>query len=58
MEYSWPSWSRMWPEMMTFNVIDVGTANADRASICQIGIAHVRGGKVVDHWQTLVNPED
>ena len=38
--------------------IDVETANADRASICQIGIVHVRGGKVVDRWQTLVNPED
>ena len=42
----------------TFNVIDVETANADRASICQIGIVHVRDGKIVDHWQTLVNPED
>ena len=44
--------------MVTFNAIDVETANADRASICQIGIVHVRGGRVVDRWQTLVNPED
>ena len=44
--------------MLTFNAVDVETANADRASICQIGIVHVRGGKVVDRWQTLVNPED
>ena len=48
----------MWPEMVTFNAIDVETANADRASICQIGIVHVRGGVVADRWQTLVNPED
>ena len=44
--------------MSTFNAIDVETANADRASICQIGIAHVRDGEIVDRWQTLVNPED
>ena len=31
--------------MLTFNSIDVETANADRASICQIGIVHVRGGQ-------------
>ena len=28
--------------MLTFNAIDVETANADRASICQIGIVHVQ----------------
>ena len=44
--------------MLTFNSIDVETANADRASICQIGIVHVRKGKIDDEWQTLVNPED
>ncbi len=44
--------------MVTFNAIDVETANADRASICQIGIAHVQDGVIVDRWQTLVNPED
>ena len=44
--------------MLTFIAIDVETANADRASICQIGIVHVRDGEIVDHWQTLVNPED
>ncbi|MCY3837675.1 MAG: transposase [Gammaproteobacteria bacterium] len=43
---------------MTFNAIDVETANADRASICQIGIVHVRDGVVVDRWQSLVDPED
>ena len=44
--------------MLTFNAIDVETANADRASICQIGIVHIRDGQIEDQWQTLVNPED
>ena len=43
--------------MLTFNAIDVETANADRASICQIGIVHVRDGEIEDRWQTLINPE-
>ena len=43
--------------MLTFNSIDVETANADRASICQIGIVHVRDGRIRDQWRTLVNPE-
>ena len=43
--------------MLTFNSIDVETANADRASICQIGIVHVREGEVLDQWQTLINPK-
>ena len=43
--------------MLTFNSIDVETANADRASICQIGIVHVREGKIENQWQTLINPE-
>lgn len=41
---------------LTFNTIDVETANANRASICQIGIVHVRDGVITDHWQSLVNP--
>ena len=45
-------------DLLTFNSIDVETANADRASICQIGIVHVRDGVIVDRWQSLVNPED
>ena len=43
---------------LTFNAIDVETANSDRASICQIGIVHVVDGNIVETWQTLVNPED
>ena len=38
--------------MLTFNAIDVETANADRASICQIGIVHVREGEIADRWET------
>ena len=45
-------------DTLTFNAVDVETANADRASICQIGIVHVRDGKIYDHWETLINPED
>ena len=44
--------------MPTFNSIDVETANADCASICQIGIVHVRNGEIKDQWQTLIDPED
>lgn len=47
-----------WSKVLTFNSIDVETANADRASICQIGIVHVRDGEIEDGWQTLVNPEE
>ena len=44
--------------MLTFNSMDVETANADRASICQIGIVQIRDGEIIDQWKTLVNPED
>ena len=43
--------------MPTFNSIDVETANADRASMCRIGIVHVRDGRIQDQRWTLVNPE-
>lgn len=43
---------------MDFIALDVETANASLASICQVGIVTFRGGQVVDQWQTLVNPED
>ena len=43
---------------MTFNAIDVETANHNRSSICQIGITQVVDGSVIDRWGTLVNPED
>lgn len=43
---------------MQFVAIDVETANADMASICQIGIAKFENGILVDEWSSLVNPED
>lgn len=43
---------------LTFNAIDVETANVDYSSICQVGIVHVVQGNIVDEWQTLVDPED
>jgi len=39
-------------------VVDVETANHSRHSICQIGIAAFAGGKMVDGWESLVNPQD
>jgi DNA polymerase-3 subunit epsilon len=43
---------------MDFIAIDVETANADMASICQIGIAKFSNGQLVDEWKSLINPED
>jgi DNA polymerase-3 subunit epsilon len=43
---------------MDFVVIDVETANADLASICQVGIASFKDGGLADSWVSLVNPED
>jgi DNA polymerase-3 subunit epsilon len=39
-----------------FTGIDVETANEDLSRICQIGIATVRYGAVMDVWTTLINP--
>lgn len=43
---------------MNFVAIDVETANADMASICQIGIVRYENGVLVDAWKTYVDPED
>lgn len=43
---------------LNFVAIDVETANADMASLCQIGIAKYQDGKLIDEWTSLVNPED
>lgn len=43
---------------MRFVSIDVETANADMASICQIGIAKYEDSSLVDEWVTLIDPED
>jgi DNA polymerase-3 subunit epsilon len=43
---------------MEFVAIDVETANADMASICQIGLAKYRDAQLMDEWSSLINPED
>jgi DNA polymerase-3 subunit epsilon len=43
---------------MEFVAIDVETANADMASICQIGLAKFKDGKLTEEWSSLVDPED
>ena len=43
---------------MSFVAIDVETANADMASICQIGLVKYEGGLLKDEWKTYVDPED
>ena len=43
---------------LDFVAIDVETANADLSSICQVGVASFRDGKLHDQWKSLVNPED
>jgi len=42
---------------MDFVVVDVETANPDVRSICQIGIAAFRDGRLAEGWQSLVNPQ-
>lgn len=41
-----------------FTAIDVETANADMASICQVGLARFDGDRLVGEWSSLVDPED
>lgn len=41
-----------------FVAIDVETANADVASICQVGIVTFAGGHTTGTWQSLLNPDD
>ena len=43
---------------MNFVAIDVETANADMASICQIGLVKYVGGQLVDEWSSIIDPED
>lgn len=39
-----------------FFALDVETANNDRGSICQVGVACVRPDDSIETWVTLVNP--
>ncbi len=43
---------------MDFVAIDVETANADMASICQIGIATFEKGALSGEWKSYVDPQD
>lgn len=43
---------------MDFVAIDVETANADMASICQIGIAKYKDNELIEVWSSFVDPED
>jgi DNA polymerase-3 subunit epsilon len=43
---------------LNFVAIDVETANADMASICQIGLVHFKDGLIHEEWKTYVDPED
>jgi DNA polymerase-3 subunit epsilon len=43
---------------LNFVALDVETANADMASICQIGIAKYIDGVLVEEWSSLIDPED
>lgn len=42
---------------MEFVAIDVETANADMASICQIGAARFVDGTLTEEWKTYVDPK-
>lgn len=48
----------MWRVTMNFVAIDVETANADMASICQIGLARYENGVLADEWKSYVDPQD
>mgnify|MGYP002630023909 FL=1 len=50
--------TRFWTTGMRFIALDVETANADLASICQIGIAIFADDGSVEKWESLVDPED
>lgn len=43
---------------MNFIALDVETANADRSSICQIGLAKFKDGQLFDTWSSLIDPRD
>ena len=44
--------------IMSFVAVDVETANADLASICQIGVAKFSNNRIDETWESLINPED
>ena len=46
--------------ILNFTAIDVEIANSSgelRWSICQVGVAVVKSGEIVDNWPQLINPQ-
>lgn len=43
--------------MKDFAAIDFETANAERTSVCSVGIVVVRDGKIADRFYRLIRPE-
>jgi DNA polymerase-3 subunit epsilon len=43
---------------MEFVALDVETANADMASICQIGVARYSNGSLAQEWKSYIDPQD
>ena len=43
--------------MMKFTAIDFETANADRGSVCAVGLVMVENGEVVDRLRQLIRPD-
>lgn len=43
---------------MDFVAIDVETANADMASICQIGLVVYKNGELTNEWKSYIDPQE
>ena len=43
--------------MKDFVAIDFETANAERCSVCSVGIVIVEDGDIVDKFYSLIQPE-
>jgi DNA polymerase-3 subunit epsilon len=43
---------------LNFTAIDFETANERRASACAVGVVRVRGGQIVEAYQTLLRPRE
>ena len=43
--------------MLDFCAIDFETANAERCSVCSVGLVIVKDGEIVDKFYSLIQPE-
>jgi len=48
----------MYGSKIDFVSVDVETANADKSSICSIGVAVFQEAKIINEWYSLINPHD